>query len=215
MLGFTPGNFSFYRLAFMHKSGLENIHQQSNERLEFLGDAVLSLLIAENIYHKFPEKDEGYLTKLRSKISSREFLNNLGYEMEIDTLITLNKGVHRDAEIVDSMVGNALEAFFGAIFLDKGYAKTKVFFEKIVLIKYIDFEEAVTTETNHKSALLEWGQKHSKTISFVLTHTQHFKDHDLYTISVKIDGETHGTAKANRKKRAEQEAAKITLEKLD
>ncbi|MDR0427679.1 MAG: ribonuclease III, partial [Dysgonamonadaceae bacterium] len=156
ILGFYPKNITFYEEALLHKSSSKGFrgHHLNNERLEFLGDAVLNAVIADIIYQKFPNRNEGFLTDTRSKIVKRETMNQIAKELGLHCLIVScvnNQKSH--------ILGNALEAFIGAIYLDRGYQKTHQFIETKIIRPYIDIEAVAKKEVNFKSKLLEWSQK--------------------------------------------------------
>lgn len=146
---------------------------------------------------------------------NREFFNQLGYELKLDQWIRETISFPADAELAPSMVGNAFEALFGAIFLDKGYKKAKRFFEKVILVNHMDMEALKTVETNYKSRLLEWGQKLGKTVEFKLINTNKEGNNLQFIIEVFIDGEPGGIGQGLKKKKAEQQAAKHALEELN
>jgi ribonuclease-3 len=156
IIGFYPHQISIYKQAFLHKSVLHNTTLQSfesNERLEFLGDAVLDSVISHFLYYKFPKKDEGYLTKLRSRLVSRQTLNNLALKIGLQEIIQSNL-----ERVSKSIYGDALEALIGAIFLDKGYVFAQQFVEEKLLLNHMDIEAIVQTDSDFKSRVIEWSQ---------------------------------------------------------
>src|ERR1700744_859975 len=168
LLGFVPGNIALYRLAFRHKSVAQNIRKgvkNSNERLEFLGDAVLGSVVAEVLFKLYPYEDEGFLTELRSKIVSRVNLNQLARKLGFDQLIEYDNRVMGQAR-QGSLYGDAFEALVGAVYLDRGYEFTKSFLINRIIKSHIDIHTLEQTETNFKSKLIEWCQRHGKDISF-------------------------------------------------
>ena len=189
--------------------------ETSNERLEFLGDAVLSLILADYLYIKYPDEDEGFLSKLRAKAVNREFVNSLGYKLGIDDFMLMEAPFGHDTELPHALVGNALEALFGAIFKDKGYLAAKRFFEKMVLPYHLDVEQLSKEDLDYKSRLLEWGQKTGKKIEFVHSGTEREGNNLIFSIEVKIDGEPYGNAQMPKKKKAEQETARLALEMVE
>lgn len=202
--GFYPDQTSIYQQAFLHKSIIQNNQLQSfesNERLEFLGDAVLDSVISNYIYHKFPKQDEGYLTKLRSKLVSRRTLNDLGLKIGLKELMQSN--LDRASK---SVYGDALEALIGAIFLDKGYVIAQRFIEENLLQNHIDIEEVIQTETDFKSRVLEWCQKEKLSVDFKITEQEGAKG-KLYLAELLIGDETKGKGSAFTKKQAEQIAS--------
>ena len=204
IIGFYPHQISIYKQAFLHRSILHNTELQSfesNERLEFLGDAVLDSVISNYIYHKFPKQDEGYLTKLRSRLVSRQTLNNLGIKIGLQELMQSN--LERASK---SVYGDALEALIGAIFLDKGYVVAQKFVEDNLLQNHIDIEEVIQTETDFKSRVLEWCQKEKLSFDFKISETEERKG-KLYVAELIVNDELKGKGSAFTKKKAEQAAA--------
>ena len=162
LFGFEPVNINLYKLALLHKSKNKN---ESNERLEYLGDAVLNLIVAEYLFKKYPFKDEGFLTKIRSKIVSRESLNNLGRKVGLKELINF-KNVNEYSKNYNSIYGDALEAIIGAVYLDVGFEYCQEYIVKNIIIPYYNFDELVNKTHNFKSKILEWSQKEKKLIKF-------------------------------------------------
>jgi ribonuclease-3 len=209
--GVYPDQISIYKQAFLHKSIIQNNQLQSfesNERLEFLGDAVLDSVISNYIYHKFPKKDEGYLTKLRSKLVSRRTLNNLGVKIGLQELMQSN--LERASK---SVYGDALEALIGAIFLDQGYVSAQKFVEDNLLQNHIDIEEVTQTETDFKSRVLEWCQKEKLSFDFKITEIEESKG-KLYLAELIVNEELKGKGSAFTKKKAEQMAASEFYEQI-
>lgn len=207
IFGFYPGNIFLYKLAFRHRSAareLFNGTKISNERLEFLGDAVLSLVVADYLFKKFPFKDEGFLTEMRSKMVSRAQLNTLATELGLDHLIETGLTGSNQSR---SMMGDALEAFLGAIYIDKGYE----FSQKIIvssIIKYhMDINELETLDLNFKSKLLEWTQKSKKVLEFRVTEETGFKHKKRYLVEALVDQVVAGKGAGTSIKAAEQNAA--------
>ncbi len=211
-----PGNLSLYRLAFRHKSVAQNVKKgvkNSNERLEFLGDAVLGSVVAEVLFKLYPYEDEGFLTELRSKIVSRVNLNQLARKLGLEQLIEYdNRAVNSARQ--GSLLGDAFEALVGAVYLDKGYNFTKGFLINHIIKSHIDIHKLEQTETNFKSKLIEWCQRHGKDISFELTTNEDGESLKLFTVQASIDGEVLGTGKEFNKKNAEKLAAEKACEAL-
>ena len=208
IFGFYPGNIFLYALAFRHKSVAPELQagvKNSNERLEYLGDAILSAAVADYLFKIFPYKDEGFLTKMRSKMVSRAQLNKVSVKLGIDALIqaTEDKGSHPK-----SLNGDAFEALIGAIYLDKGYDFTrKVIIERIYKTS-LDLDELEKKETNFKSRLIEWSQKEKIEIDF--KHRQEMKGKKgIHHIDLFVDGKSMAQAKDFSIKGAEQLAAEI------
>ena len=216
LLGFIPGNLSLYRMAFRHKSIAVNVKKgvkNSNERLEFLGDAVLGCVVAEVLFKLYPYKDEGFLTELRSKIVSRVNLNQLARKMGFEQLVEYdNRMVSNTRQ--GSLLGDAFEALIGAVYLDQGYDFTKNFLINHIIKSHIDIHTLEQTETNFKSKLIEWCQRHSKDISFDLVENQEGESTKLFSINAIVDGEVMGLGKEFSKKNAEKLAAEKACEAL-
>ncbi|HVS91927.1 MAG TPA: ribonuclease III [Mucilaginibacter sp.] len=216
LLGFVPGNLSLYRLAFRHKSVAQNVKKgvkNSNERLEFLGDAVLGSVVAEVLFKLYPFEDEGFLTELRSKIVNRGNLNQLARKLGFEQLIQYdNRMVNSTRQ--GSLLGDAFEALVGAIYLDKGYDFTRNFLVNHIIKSHIDIRHLEQTETNYKSKLIEWCQRHGKDIIFELIENQVGESSKLFTVQANIDGEIMGMGKEFNKKNAEKLAAERACEAL-
>jgi ribonuclease-3 len=210
-LGIEPINTDLYELAFIHKSA--TIHKKdyslNNERLEYLGDAILGAIIADILYKYFPNQDEGFLTQIRSKIVSRESLNKLAVKIELDKQVVSNVNLINNKHIY----GDAFEAFIGAIYLDQGYDKTRKFIENKIFIDYINLEEVVSVETNFKSKLIEWAQKNKKDIYFDTQEGGLDKELrlPLFTSEVEVEEVKLGSGKGTSKKEAQQKAAQEAL----
>ncbi len=214
ILGFTPTRLHLYKLAFYHKSSNNALNSpqpivqsSNNERLEYLGDAILGSIVAEYLYKKYPNKDEGYLTKMRSKIVKRESLNKISEDMGLDVILT----EYNSTRISQAMLGNALEALVGAIYLELGYVNTKKYIISKILRRFIDVHELETYDDNFKSQLLEWSQKHGKTISYKVIAKYKFEKRDRFKVAVLVDGEKVGTADDFNKKSAEQIASERAI----
>jgi ribonuclease-3 len=212
ILGYAPDRLHIYKTAFFHKSLLnENADlTDSNERLEYLGDAVLNAIVAEYLFKKYPNKKEGFLTKMRSKIVKRHTLNAVAEQMEIDVLLR----EYNNTPPSNSMMGNALEALIGALYLDKGYRKTKVFVIRKILRSYLNLSRLEKTNDNYKSHLLEWCQKNDNNIEFKVVKQFKQYNRDRFTIDLHINGEKVATGEDYNKKGAEQKASRHAIEKL-
>lgn len=216
MLGFVPGNLSLYRLAFRHKSVAQAVKKgikNSNERLEFLGDAVLGSVVAEVLFKLYPYEDEGFLTELRSKIVNRVNLNQLARRLGFEQLIQYDTRMVNSTR-QSSLLGDAFEALVGAIYLDKGYDFTKNFLINHIIKSHIDIHKLEQTETNYKSKLIEWCQRHGKDITFELIENQQGESNKLFTVQVMVDGDVLGSGKEFNKKNAEKLAAERACEAL-
>lgn len=215
ILGFNPVNYKLYQLACIHKSSSFEIFrdlQINNERLEFLGDAVLDALIAERLFRKFRNKDVGFLTQMRSKIVNRENLNNIAIKLGISNILLtkVNSENHK------SIYGDALEALIGALYLDKGFGKArKIVLERIIL-PYINLNKLQDLEIDFKSRIIEWGQKNKKEVNFANFEETDEKNNTVYFIShLIIADDLAGKGTGSSKKEAEQNAAKQAAESLD
>ena len=176
ILGFYPHNIQIYEQALLHKSSAvrsEKGRPLNNERLEFLGDAILDAIVGDIVYKRFEGKREGFLTNTRSKIVQRETLNKLAVEIGLDKLIKYST---RSSSHNSYMYGNAFEAFIGAIYLDQGYERCKQFMEQRIINRYIDLDKISRKEVNFKSKLIEWSQKNKMEVSFELI--EQFLDHE-------------------------------------
>ena len=214
IFGFYPGNIHLYKIALSSRSGPSRYSSDSdinNERLEYLGDAVLGSVIADYLYRRFPMKPEGFLTEMRSKIVSRSNLNVLSRKMGIDHLLSNGN----DSRIKSkSIYGDTFEALIGAIYLDKGYNFTRKVILKRILDYYLDIDMIERTEVNFKSKLIEWGQKEKKSIEFVILNEIGDAQHRQYLVEVTIDSVVYGRAQDYSIKGAEKRAAELTWEKL-
>lgn len=207
ILGFYPENLVFYDQAFKHKS----LHKENNERLEFLGDAILDAIISKELYFRFPEKKEGALSKLRSKIVNRSFLNNLGKILELEKYLDfqLNSISLDDTNIR----GNTFEALIGAIYLDGGIDLVHSFLKKKIFKKYIDWNKIDKQVIDFKSKLIQYSQKTGVALSFVLVNEEKTDANTTqFIVLVKLNNKNITTAKGTSKKKAEQNASKKALE---
>lgn len=204
IIGFYPNNLALYHQAFLHKSLIQHNNLkpfESNERLEFLGDAILDSIISHYFFSKFPFKDEGFLTQLRSRVVSRQNLNNIGVKLGFRELI--NAKLDKESK---SIYGDALEAIIGAIYLDRGYKKAQQFVEEKLLQTHLDLDKIISTETDFKSRVIEWCQKEKLDFDFVITE-QDDKNGSLYLAELIINQQLKGKGQAQSKKKAEQHAA--------
>ena len=221
IVGFYPDNIQLYKQAFLHKSqSIEDDEGKwlNNERLEFLGDAILSAVVADIVYKHFQNKREGFLTNTRSKIVSRDSMNRIGLSLGIDHLLRYSINVHAQHEAHNSnMLGNALEALIGAIYLDQGFDACYRFIDDILIKKHIDIDKISETEVNVKSNLIEWGQKNRLPISFEIIES--FQDEQsnpvFQTAAVLVEtGEHIGIGIGYSKKESQQNAAQMAMKKI-
>lgn len=217
ILGFVPGNLRLYHLAFRHKSVAVLVKEgakNSNERLEFLGDAVLGSVVAELLFKKYPYKGEGFLTEMRSKIVSRAHLNQLSGKLGLNELIQYDARMVNYPNKQGSLLGDAFEALIGAIYLDKGYTFTKAFLLNRIIKPHVDIQLLEETETNFKSRLIEWCQQVGKDVSFIQIENAEGDSTKIFTIDAVVDGEVCGTGRDYNKKSAEKIAAEKACEAL-
>jgi ribonuclease-3 len=216
LIGANPSNLELYRLAFLHASAsresVAKSYKESNERLEFLGDSVLGMITAAYLFKKFPFKDEGFLTEIRSRMVSRESLNVLGRKLGLEEVIEY-ENQRKTSLSRSSMYGDALEAFIGAVYLDKGFGFTQKFVTQKILAQYFDLDIVVQNNPNFKSILIEWAQKEGKKVQFTLDEegVHHNKE---FTAFVLIENEKISEGKGYSKKKAEQNAAMKACEAL-
>ncbi len=215
ILGFYPRDIHIYEQALLHKSSSirsDGGRPLNNERLEFLGDAILDAIVGDIVYRRFEGKREGFLTNTRSKIVQRETLNRLAVDIGLDKLIKYST---RSSSHNSYMYGNAFEAFIGAIYLDQGYERCKRFLEQRIIDRYIDLEKVSRQEVNFKSKLIEWSQKNKTEISFELI--EQFLDKDcnpVFQTEVRVEGLPAGTGTGYSKKESQQNAARMAMKKL-
>jgi ribonuclease-3 len=217
LLGFVPGNVHLYKMAFRHKSVAVTIKEgakNSNERLEFLGDAVLGSVVAELLFKKYPYKDEGFLTEMRSKIVSRANLNQLSRKLGFNELIQFDARMISFPNKQGSLLGDAFEALIGAVYLDKGYVFTKSFLLNRIIKPHVDIHLLEQTETNFKSRLIEWCQHTGKEILFQQTDNPEGESSKMFSIEVLVDGVVCGLGRDFNKKSAEKLAAEKACELL-
>jgi len=208
MLGFSPGNLDLYEIAFIHRSAtftLPSGKKVNNERLEYLGDAVLDAILSDYLFEKFPDANEGFLTKIRSRIVNRDVLNELSVSMGINKILISKIN---SSHLTKNLYGDAFEALIGAVFLDKGFKKTKKVFIKNVLNKYLDLDLIVKTDTDYKSLVFEWVQKHKSNLIFTYNEEYDFNlKKSVFSTVLFIDKKEFGEGHGSSKKEAEQEAA--------
>ncbi len=208
ILGYKPKDISIFKKAFTHRS--MNIKDSKGnainyERLEFLGDAMLSAVIASHLFQEVPSGDEGYLTKMRSKVVSREHLNELGRELN---LIDLVQSKIPPGQFGDNIHGNLFEALVGAIFLDKGYKYCEKFIYKRVITPHVDIEQLEGKVISYKSLLIEWCQKEKKIFGYNVYEDTGNDDVRHFSVKLSIDDKIVAKARATSKKKAEEKASK-------
>jgi ribonuclease-3 len=215
ILGFRPGNIQLYETAFIHRSAsftLPNGKKVNNERLEYLGDAVLDAILSDYLFEIFPDANEGFLTKIRSRIVNREVLNQLALSMGINSILISHVNVQHPTR---NLYGDALEALIGSVFLDKGFRKTKKFFLNNVLNKYLDINKIVNTDTDYKSLVFEWVQKNKSNLIFTYNEEYDFnRKKSIFSTILYIDKQNFGEGHGSSKKEAEQEASMQALKRI-
>jgi ribonuclease III len=215
ILGIKPGNLELYEIAFIHRSAtvtLPDGKKVNNERLEYLGDAVLDAILSDYLFEKFPEANEGFLTKIRSRIVNRDVLNNLALSMGLNKIL-LSKV--NSAHLTKNLYGDALEALIGSVFLDIGFRKTKKLFIKNVLNKYLDLDLIVKTDTDYKSLVFEWVQKNKSNLIFTYNEEYDFVlKKSVFSTTLFIDKQEFGEGHGSSKKEAEQKAASQAWKRL-
>lgn len=214
ILGFKPKNLSIYETAFTHRSTNEKNESgqpQNYERLEFLGDAMLGAVIAAHLYKKVPEGNEGYLTKMRSKVVSREHLNELGRDLNLTKFL---KSSVPTQQFSGNIYGNVFEALVGAIYLDRGIKYCEKFIQKRVIKPYVDIKKLEGKVISYKSLFIEWCQKHKNAFQFEIYEDNGKDDPKHFAVRLKLDNEVVSKARATSKKKAEEQAAKRAYYKL-
>ena len=208
LLDFSPKKIDYYKKAFTHRS-VKEVDKKGNpinyERLEFLGDAMLGSVIASYLYKKAPDGSEGYLTQMRSKIVSREHLNELGKDLD---LIRFVKSNIDQTNVGDNIHGNIFEALIGAIYIDKGYVFCQKFIHQNVLIPYVDLNKLEGKITSYKGLIIEWCQKQKKKYSYETYEDSGNESIKHFSVKVSIDGEQIAKGRATSKKKAEEQASK-------
>ena len=216
LFNITPNNITLYETALTHRSASKTDSQGNwvnNERLEYLGDAILGAVIAEFLYNRFPNMDEGFLTQMRSKLVNRSFLSELTFKIGLNYYITTN--TNNTAEN-SHIYGDALEAIIGALYLDKGYQITRQFIIRKLLLQHVDLDEIQKTNTNYKSQLIEWSQKNKKDLNFETIEKITDNNRQPYFIStIKIEEKTIGKGQGSSKKESQQNASREALINLE
>ena len=216
ILGFFPNDISYYEEALLHKSSSKGYNRgvfRNNERLEFLGDAVLNAVVADIVFKKFANQDEGFLTNTRSKIVKRETLDIISSKLGLNKLIITSLRANSQK---NHILGNALEAFIGAIYLDQGYRKTYSFIEKKIIAAYINIETLANKEVNFKSKLIEWSQKYKVQLDFqMIEDTMDREFNPVFQSQVLLNGLIAGDGSGYSKKESHQKAADKALKKIN
>ncbi len=211
ILGFKPGIIALYELALIHRSN-SLLEESNNERLEFLGDAILGAVVGEYLYKKYPKQPEGFLTDMRSKIVNRATLNDIAVKIGLKQIVKYNRN---DQYLRSSQIfGNALEALIGAIYVDKGFIKTKQFIQHSIIKIYIDLDALELEESNLKNKLIGWANKNKRHIEFQLLSESIEGKRRSFVMGITIDHEIICQASASNKKEASKRAAKDAIDKL-
>ncbi len=212
LLGYKPRRISLYKMALTHSSLAEKV-EGNNERLEFLGDAVLSSVVGHYLFTKYPYKGEGFLTEMRSKMVNRMTLNEIGKKLGLDKIALYNKN---DNSLKKSQIfGNALEALLGAVFLEKGYSKTNAWIIAKIIVPFLDVDELENIETNFKNKLLSWANKQGKSLRFEMVEENVEKGRKYFIMAVMLEGEIVAKGRAFNKKDASQLAAQEAIGKYE
>ncbi|MFW5753536.1 MAG: ribonuclease III [Marinilabiliaceae bacterium] len=215
--GIRPHYPELYQMALVHKSfgrrKKVSGRPYNNERLEFLGDAVLGTIVAQELYALYPGENEGFLTKIRSRIVSRSNLNQIARDMGLQNWMWF----HPPGDITQThILGDALEALIGAVFLDRGFGQARKFVKSRILTKYIDLQQIAETDTNFKSNLIEWGQKYKWPIHFITEEYPVTEENGpVFIAKALVNDAVAGEGTGNSKKEAEQMAAEKALNKVD
>jgi ribonuclease-3 len=211
VLGIKTSNISLYTTALSHRSVKESA-DENNERLEYLGDAILSAIVADYLFKKYPYKGEGFLTEMRSKMVNRQQLNDLAIKIGLKKLALYNK---IDGSLKGSQIfGNTLEALIGAFYLDKGYLKTQKWVTKQMIIPHLYVDDLELIDINLKNKLIGWASKNGKSLGFETVDEKLENNRRVFTIAAVLDGEQLAIGKAYNKKDASQIAAQLAIEKL-
>ena len=212
VLGFTPKNIELYRVALSHRSVREG-SDQNNERLEFLGDAILGAIVANYLFMRYPYKDEGFLTEMRSKMVNRNQLNDIAIKIGLKKITFFNR--FENSLKISQIFGNTLEALAGAVYLDKGYNETVKWVSTHIIHPHLFMQDLENLDINLKNKLYGWANKNGKTLEFDTLNETIENGRRLFTIGAKIDGEIIAEAKAFNKKDASQVAAQKAIEILN
>ncbi|KYP16675.1 MAG: ribonuclease III [Flavihumibacter sp. CACIAM 22H1] len=211
VLGFAPSNTDLYKTALTHRS-VKDSSADNNERLEYLGDAILSGIVADFLFKKYPYREEGFLTEMRSKMVNRVTLNDVAIKMGLKKIVYFNK--FDNSLKVSQIFGNTLEAVVGAVYLDKGFKKTRTWVLERIILPYMFMDDLEILEINHKNKLYGWANKNGKNLEFETLEEKFEGGRRLFTIGAIVDGELLAQGKAYNKKDASQVAAQAAVVKL-
>jgi ribonuclease-3 len=215
IFGFKPRSLKLYEIALIHRSAtftLPDGKKVNNERLEYLGDAVINGILSDYLFEMYPDANEGFLTKVRARVVNRDILNQLATSLGINNTLICKVGSNHN---INNLFGDALEALIGAVFLDKGYKKTKKIFINCVLLKHLDLEAIITTNADYKSLIFEWVQKNKSNLIFKYNEEYDFNQKkSVFTTKLFINHKELASGHGLSKREAEQEAAAIAWKKL-
>lgn len=208
ILGFKPGNLTVYKIALTHKAATKQINlgviKEDNERLEFLGDSVLDTVVAELIFQKFPLQNEGFLTEMKAKMVSRNQLNYIAQKLHLSSFFVNLERVQSRSGSSNTLGGNALEALIGAIYLDKGFKKTRKFIKSKIIEAHLDLNQLVQTEISYKGRLHEYAQKNKVKLEFIISNSFTKNKMSYYTIQLSLDNKIIAETTNHSKKKAEE-----------
>lgn len=211
ILGFSPYQLGLYKTALSHRSVREGA-DENNERLEYLGDAIISSIVAHYLFMRYPYKDEGFLTEMRSKMVNRNQLNDIAVKIGLKKITIYNQFDH--SLKISQIFGNTLEALVGAVYLDKGYEQTKKWVTQRIISPHLFMQDLENLDINQKNKLYGWANKNGKILEFETLDETMENGRRLFTIGAMVDGTLIAEAKAFNKKDASQIAAQIAIEKL-
>lgn len=211
VMGIQPKNLKLYKMALSHRSMKDGV-DENNERLEYLGDAVLSSVVAHYLYKRYPYKDEGFLTEMRSKMVNRQQLNDVALKMGLKKITFYNK--HDNALRASQIFGNTLEALVGAVYLDKGYNTTQAWITKHIILPHFYIDDLELVDINLKNKLIGWASKNNKQLAFPLVEEKLEGGRRWFIMSVTLDGEQVSTGRGHNKKDASYKAAQAAIEAL-
>jgi ribonuclease-3 len=220
LTGFTPGRLEIYREALRHSSIMEmrrgkNERITDNERLEFLGDAILDAVVADMLFMRYPFKGEGFMTEMRTRIVSRQQLTHLAGKMGLVQYMDIHPDMLKNPQAMKSVGCNALEALIGAVYLDKGYRLTRRFIIRKLIDQYLDLEKVLEMEISYQAKLLKWAQKNQKKLQFVAERADNERRHSLHKVTVMLDDKVLISDVNHSKKSAEELAAEKACKLLE
>jgi ribonuclease-3 len=215
--GVKPGKLRIYQEALRHSSMSDHQNNEqilNNERLEFLGDAVLDAVVAELLFKQFPKKNEGFLTEMRTRIVNREQLAYLASKLGLVEIMDIKRDLHQNRIALKTIGGNALEALIGAIYLDKGFKTARDFIVNRLVGQYLDIEKLMTTAVSHKALVMKWAQQQKKTFRFQHEVAQNGKM-ELHVVTLHIEEEPWFTEENHSRKKAEELCCEKACRKLN